>query len=142
MRASELGSGAVVMDVVKVPVHDDVVGLVVMHVVVILDSPVSPANVPVPPVNSESVVTVPSTVPLPVKVPNRVPPVSTSMNVPLDVNIVRLVKVMVPVLVVVKAPDTESIPEPVKFESKTAGLAVAVRVEVPVSVPDEVIVSA
>ena len=142
MRATELGSGAVVIDVVKVPVHDDVVGLVVMHVVVILDSPVSPANVPVPPVISESVVTVPSTVPLPVKVPNRVPPAKTSMNVPLDVNIVRLVKVMVPMLVVVKAPDTESTPEPVKLESKTPSVPVGVRVEVPVSVPDEVIVSA
>ena len=141
-RARDPGSGTVVIDVLKVPVHDDVVGLVVVHVLVIVDSPVSPANIPVPPVNSESVVTVPFTVPLPVKVPNRVPPAKTSMNVPLDVNVVKLVKIRVPMFVVVKGPDTESVPEPVKLESKTAGLEVAVTVEVPVTVPDEVIVSA
>jgi hypothetical protein len=140
-RARDPGSGTVVIDEVKVPVHDDVVGLVVVHVLVIVDSPVSPTNIPVPPVNSESVVTVPFT-PLPVKVPNRVPPAKTSKNVPLDVNVVKLVKMRVPMFVAMTGPDTESVPEPVKLESKTAGLEVAVTVEVPVSVPDEVIVSA
>lgn len=144
-RVTDPGSGTVVIEVVKVPVHDDVVGLVATHVLVIMDLPLSPANIPVPPVITESVVTVvvsPLTVPLPVKVPNRVPPASTSTNVPLDVNVVKLLKLRVPMFVVVKGPDTESVPEPVKLESKTAGLEVAVMVEVPVSVPDEVIVSA
>ena len=143
-RTRDVGSGAVVIDVANFPVHDDVVGLVVVHVLVIMDSPVSPVNVPVPPVNSEWVVTVPSTVPLPVKVPNKVPPTKTSSNVPLDVNIVKLEKMSGPMFVVVKGPVTESIPEPVKLESKTQrqGLAVAVMVEVPVSVPVEFIESA
>jgi hypothetical protein len=57
-------------------------------------------------------------------------------RVPLDTNVVRLVKIVVPKFVVVKAPDTVSIPEPVKFESKTAGLAIVVMVELSVSVPD------
>jgi len=91
-RAKDPGSGTVVIDEVKVPAHDDVVGLVVVHVLVIVDSPLSPANIPVPPVTRLSVVTVPFTVPLPVKVPNRVPPAKTFMNVPLDVNVVKLVK--------------------------------------------------
>lgn len=143
-RTRDVGSGAVVIDVVNFPVHDDVVGLVVVHMLVIVDSPVSPANIPVPPVNSEWVVTVPSTVPLPVKVPNRVPPAKTSSNVPLDVNIVKLEKMRGPMFVVVKEPDTESTPEPVKLESKTQrqGLEVAVTVEVPVSVPVVVVESA
>ena len=141
-RARDPGSGTVVIDEVKVPAHDDVVGLVVVHVLVIVDTPLSPANIPVPPVTRLSVVTVPFTVPLPVKVPNRVPPAKTFMNVPLDVNVVKLVKMRVPMFVALKGPDTESVPEPVKLESKTAGLEVAVTVDVPVSVPDEVIVFA
>lgn len=126
--------------------NDAVVGPVVVLVPVTVVSPVSPANIPVPPVNTVSIVMVevvaPVTVPFSVKVPNRVPWPKTSTNVPLDLNIVRLVKVMVPVFVAVKAPDTESIPEPVKLESKTAGLAVGVTVEFPVTVPDTDIVSA
>jgi hypothetical protein len=131
--------------VVNVPVQDDVVGLVAVHVLVLMDSPVSPAKIPVPPVNTESVITVPLRVPLPVKVPNRVPPANSSMNVPLDVNVVALLKMRVPMFVVVKVvPDTESTPEPVKLESKTQrqGLVVAVTVEVPVSVPVVVVESA
>jgi hypothetical protein len=143
-RARELGSG-VLRTVVKVPVQDDMVELVVMHVLVLMDSPVSPAKIPVPPVNTESVITVPFRVPLPVKVPKRVPPANTSMNVPLDVNVVVVLKMRVPMFVVVKVvPDTASTPEPVKLESKTQrqGLAVAVTVEVPVSVPVVVVESA
>ena len=124
---------------VNVPVQDDVVALVAVHVLVIVDSPVSPAKIPVPPVNTESVITVPFRVPLPVKVPNRVPPANSSVKVPLDVNVVALLKMRVPMFVVVKPT-----PEPVKLESKTQrqGLEVAVTVEVPVSVPVVVVESA
>jgi hypothetical protein len=56
-RARDPGSGTVVIDEVKVPAPDDVVGLVVVHVLVIVDTPLSPANIPVPPVTRLSVVT-------------------------------------------------------------------------------------
>jgi hypothetical protein len=113
-----------------------------------MDSPVSPANIPVPPVIIVSSVLVevvaPVAVPVSVKVPNTVPPAKTSMNVPLDVNIVGLEKMRVPMFVEVKLPDSVSTPEPVKFESKTQrqGLAVTVKVEFPVIVPDVGIESA
>ena len=99
---------------------------VVVLVPVTVTSPVAPAKIPVPPVNKSSVVVslpVAVTFPVPERVPNRVPPAERSMNVPLEMNVLELVKVMVLVFVVVKAPDTVSIPEPVKFESKTSGLA-------------------
>jgi hypothetical protein len=121
--------------------------LVVVFVPMTKDSPVSPWNIPVPPVVTESSVMVevvaPVTVPFSVKVPNTVPPAKTSMNVPLDVNDVNVeLKVVVPMFVPLKLPDTASTPEPMKFVTKTKGLAVAVRVEFPVTVPDVGIVSA
>jgi hypothetical protein len=73
-RARDVGSGTVVVDEVKVP--ENVVGLEVVFVTLIVDSPVSPANAPVPPLNTVTIVTAvmpPLTVPLPVKVPNTVP---------------------------------------------------------------------
>ena len=126
--------------------NDAVVRPVVVLVPVTVVLPVFPANIPVPTVDTVLIVTdevvAPVTVPFSVKVPNTVPPAKTSTNVPLDMKVVRLVKMRVPVFVAVKAPDTESIPEPVKLESKTAGLAVGVKVEFPVTVPDTDIVSA
>jgi len=115
--------------------------LVVVFVPMTKDSPVFPKNIPVPPVVTESSVMVevvaPVTVPFSVKVPNTVPPAKTSVNVPFDVNDVNIgLKVVILMFVEVKLPNTVSTPEPVKFESKTKGSAVAVRVEVPVTVPD------
>jgi len=137
IKVNELGSG-VVMNPAYLPVNIGV--LVDVFVPMTVDSPVSPAKMPVPPVITVSSVTVevtPVTVPFSVKVPNTVPPAKTSMNVPLAVNIVPAgLKVSVPMFVVVKLPDTVSTPEPVKVESKTKGSAVAVRVEFPVTVPD------
>jgi len=144
MRTKELGSG-VVMNPVYVPENALVNVPVGVPVPVTVASPVSPAKAPVPPVNMSTVVLslpVAVVLPIPEKVPNRVPPARTSMNVPPVMNVVRLVKVRVPVFVVVKAPNTLSIPEPVKLESKTAGLEVGVRVVFPVSVPDTGVVSA
>ena len=112
-----------------------------MFVPMTMDSPVSPKNIPVSPVVTESRVMVevvaPVTVPFSVKVPNTVPPAKTSMNVPLDVNDVNVeLNLVVLMFVAVKLPDAMSTPEPVKVESKTKGSAVAVRVEFPVTVPD------
>ena len=77
-----------------------------MLVPVLVDWPVSPANIPVPPVITAWIVSVevfvPVTVPLSVKVPNRVPQANTFVNVPLAVNIVRLVKVVVPAFAAMK----------------------------------------
>jgi hypothetical protein len=56
----------------------------------------------------------PVTLPFSVKVPNTVPPAKTSMNIPLDVNAGELEKMVMPVFVEVKAPDTESTSEPMK----------------------------
>ena len=121
------------MDPVYVPVNDP--AAVVAPVTV--DSPESPAKIPVPSVNRVTNVTFefppPVSVPLPKKVPNSVPPEKMSTKVPLDMNVVRLVKVRVPAFVVVKGPDNASTPEPVKFESKTPGVPVDVEVLVPVS---------
>jgi hypothetical protein len=146
IRAVELGSGTVVIDALKVPVNELTVALVAVLVPVVMDSPMSPAKAPVPPVTNEwdviAAVPPPVSVPLPEKVPNKVPWENMSTKVPLDMNVVRLVKVIVPIFVVVKAPDSVSTPEPVKLLSKTAGLAVAVMVVVPVRVPDEDIESA
>jgi hypothetical protein len=140
-----LGSGAVISVVVKVPVTDDVVEvgveLITLLVVVMVDSPVSPAKIPVPPVNTTTVVLSatppPISVPLPVNVPKSVPSEKTSTKVPLVTNVVRLVNVSVPLFVVVKP-----IPEPVTIESKTLDVIVAVTVVVPVIVPVVVVESA
>jgi hypothetical protein len=128
------------MNPVEVPVNDDVVELVAVLVpVTVASPPVTPAKIPVPPVNSVTIVTSatppPITVPLSVKVPKSVPSEKTSTKVPLDMNVVRLVKVRVPMFVVVNGPDNELTPEPVKLESKTPSVEVGVVVEVPVSVP-------
>jgi len=141
MKAKELGSG-IAIDPVYAPVNAP--AAVVVPVTV--DSPVYPVKAPVPPVNSVTNVMLvappPVSVPLPEKVPNMVPSEKVSTKVPLDKNAVRLIKVMVPVFAAANGPDTESTPEPVKLESKTAGLLVAVEVEVPVRVPDVDVVSA
>jgi hypothetical protein len=79
-RARDPGSGTVISVAVYIPVNDPVVGPVVVVVPVMVDSPVSPANIPVPPVKSVLIVTAvvsPLTVPLPVKVPKKVPPAKT-----------------------------------------------------------------
>lgn len=144
MRARELGSG-VVMDPVEVLVHELVPGLVDVHVLVPVIWPVSPAKIPVPPVITSLNVVIevlPVSVPFPVRVPNRVPPAKMSTKVRPIVNAVGLEKVVVPVFVVVKAPNTESTPEPAKLARKTAGSAVAVVVRVAVTVSDIAIESA
>jgi hypothetical protein len=141
IETEELGSG-VVMNPVEVPVNDDVKPVPVLVPVVVASPPVTLAKIPVPPVNTATFVTSvtppPISVPLPVKVPKRVPSEKTSTKVPLDMNVVRLVKARVPVFVEVNAPETEFVPEPLKLESKTPSVAVDVRVVVPVSVPVDV----
>lgn len=143
-RARELGSG-VVMDPVKVPVNEHVVVLVDVQVPVLVDWPVSPAKIPVPPVNILLTVLVevlPANVPFPEKVPNRLPPAKVSTKVPLVVNAVVLEKVNLAMFVTVKAPNPMSVPEPLKLPINTAGSPVGVEVIIPVRVPDIGIVSA
>jgi hypothetical protein len=126
-------------------VHELVVGLVAVHVPMMVDWPVSPVKIPVPPVVTASALKVtvfPLTVPFSETVPNVVPPAKMSTKVPLSVNAVELEKMMVVVFVVVKAPDTESTPEPVKLPAKTAGGIVDVLVAIPMIVPEFAIVSA
>src|ERR1700722_8085329 len=103
-RVTDPGSGTVVVELVKVPLNDDVVELVFVPVPIMVDLPVSPAKIPVPPVSTVLIVMAvvsPLEVPLPVKVPNTVPPANTSTHVPLDVNVVKLVKVRVAMFVAV-----------------------------------------